>query len=59
MVGVDKTALLSYNRKKRTEGNAFKAWEGGFVNDEELIWEELSRGHIVPDEWIDFSSPCM
>ena len=24
------------------------------MNDEELIWEELSREHIVQDEWIDF-----
>ena len=24
------------------------------MNDEELIWEELSREHIVQDKWIDF-----
>ena len=24
------------------------------MNDEELIWEELSREHIIQDEWIDF-----
>ena len=24
------------------------------MNDEELTWEELSREHIIRDEWIDF-----
>jgi len=24
------------------------------MNDEDLIWEVISREHIVQDEWIDF-----
>ena len=45
---------LEEARKKGRQIALTGRWGAGSMDDEDLIWEEISREHIIQDAWIDF-----